>query len=244
MPRFFVTEEDISDGVAAIRGEDAYHIARSLRMAVGESVTVCDGTGREYPAVLTDIHDALCHAACAEGRLGEGEPPMPITLYMGMPKGDKFELVIQKAVELGACRIVPFISERCIMRPKEDKSKERNARYCRIAMEAAKQCGRARVPTVGLPLTFAQMLAEAAGAALPLFCYEAEGTEPLTALAKGRPVPGSVAVVVGSEGGFSPAEAEAARAAGLCLTGLGKRILRCETAPLYALAALSVLYEL
>ena len=169
---------------------------------------------------------------------------MEITLFMGYPKGDKLETVIQKAVELGASTVIPFESSRCIKRPSSEKAEKQNARLTRIAEEAAKQCGRAKLPRVLQPLSYKDAIKEAKKSDLALFCYEGEGALSLKkALALGASAK-SVSVVVGSEGGFSPDEAEAARELGLTLVNLGPRILRCETAPSYALSAISYFFEL
>jgi 16S rRNA (uracil1498-N3)-methyltransferase len=163
---------------------------------------------------------------------------------MAYPKSDKLELIIQKAVELGAARIVPFESSRCIKRPEAEKIEKQTARLARIAEEAAKQCGRARLPIVEEPISFKKMLDEAKSAELSLFCYEGKGTKSLKETLSAGAAPSAISVIVGSEGGFSPDEAEAAREAGLTPVNLGPRILRCETAPMYALSAISYQLEL
>ena len=139
MPRFFVTKNMIQDGFATISGNDAYHIGRSLRMAVGDGIYVSDGEGKEYLAKLTKIRDDECTAEIIS-ESASSEPEMSITLYMAYPKGDKLETVIQKAVELGATRIVPFESSRCIVRMKGEKEGSKSQRRRRIAAEAAKEC--------------------------------------------------------------------------------------------------------
>ena len=248
MPRFFIKNESIEtcDGatVARIYGDDAFHIARSLRMAVGDSITLSDEDGKEYDATLIQIRDEVATVSLGEGRPCQSESPVHITLYMAYPKGDKLETVIQKAVELGATRIVPFESSRCIKRPKADKIEEKTRRLSKIAAEAAKQCGRARLPEVSKPLSFSQMLDEASTAELSLFCYEGEGTRSIRALLSECRTPRTIAVIVGCEGGFSVEEAAQAKGRGLLMTGLGHRILRCETAPDYALSAISYQFEL
>lgn len=244
MPRFFVPTPQFDGKSVRILGDDAFHIARSLRMAVGDTLTVADMHGGEHLCRLLSIHDAECLLEILESREGRSEPPYLLTLYMGYPKGDKLETVIQKAVELGAARIVPFLSSRCIKRPKADGTEKLRLRLNRIAEEAAKQCGRARLPSVSDALPYSLMLSEAASAELPLFCYEGEGTRPLKELIGDRPLPRTVSVVIGCEGGFSLAEAQEARDAGLLLVGLGRRILRCETAPAFILSALSYHFEL
>ncbi len=245
MPRFFVPSSQFdAEGGVRILGEDAYHIARALRMAVGDTLTVADMHGGEHLCRLVSIRDTECVLEILESRAGESEPPFPITLYMAYPKGDKLETVIQKAVELGAARIVPFFSSRCIKRPKADGADKLRERLCRIAKEAAKQCGRTLLPTVGDPISFEAMLAEAGRADLPLFCYEGDGTKSLKEILTKVPRPQSVSVVVGCEGGFSLSEAEAAQNAGLLPTGLGRRILRCETAPAFVLSSICYQFEL
>ena len=244
MPRFFIPTEQCTDSTVRIVGEDARHIARSLRMAVGDTVTVCDGEGRVYECRLSHIRDEEVLGAVENIREGDGEPPYRVTVYMAYPKGDKLETVIQKAVELGASRIVPFVSERCVKLPKADRADAKQKRLSRIAEEAAKQCGRSRLPTVGEPLSFADMLREGVKAPLALFCYEGERAQSLRAVLSGLPCPTAVSVVIGSEGGFSEAEARAAREAGFLSVHLGARILRCETAPSYVLSALSYAYEM
>ena len=225
-------------------GDDAYHIARSLRMAVGDTVTVSDGTGRTYECTLTKIRDDVCECRIISSEASGAESPVRVTLYMAYPKGDKLEVVIQKAVELGAVRIVPFESERCIKRPKAEKLDRQMARLTKIAEEAAKQCGRDILPEVSRPLTFSEMLKSAAQGGLALFCYEGEGERTLKSALEERVDIKEISVIVGCEGGFSEEEAEAARQAGCISVTLGKRILRCETAPSYVLSAISYRFEL
>lgn len=244
MPRFFVKREDISEGVARIYGDDAFHIARSLRMAEGDEVTLCDGGGKELFCRLTRIRDEECLLEVISERESESEPPVHITLFMAYPKGDKLEVVIQKAVELGASRIVPFESSRCIKRPKAEKQEKQTARLRRIAEEAAKQCGRGRLPEVSAPISFEEMLQDASKSTLSLFCYEDEKGLGIKEALESSPLPESISVIVGSEGGFSPEEAEATKKYGIKSVTLGKRILRCETAPSFALSAISYRYEL
>ncbi len=245
MPRFFIDRSQIEDSSLFILGDDARHIARSLRMAVGDEITVCDGSGTEYTATLTKIRDERCDADVSKTELSKCEPKSRITLFMAYPKSDKLETVIQKAVELGAAKIVPFESSRCIKKPKADKAEERTARLNRIAEEAAKQCGRASLPSVSLPISFTDMIKEASEKELPIFCYEGDGTLSLKSILDGfSEAPKSISVVVGCEGGFSPDEAKAAEEAGFKMANLGPRILRCETAPDYCLSALSYKFEL
>lgn len=244
MPRFFIPSQNISEDIIKITGDDAFHIARSLRMAEGDTVTVCDMHGFEHHCRLTKIRDEECECEILDSKKGDNDPPFPITLYMAYPKGDKLELVVQKAVELGASKIVPFESSRCIKKPKAEKQDKQTARLCRIAEEAAKQCGRSSLPVVSAPISFTEMLNQAKTASLPIFCYEGDGGKSLKEILNSAEKPDSISVVVGCEGGFSLEEAERAIAAGLISATLGKRILRCETAPSYALACISYKFEL
>ena len=244
MPRFFVKRDMIFDGKIYIKEGDAHHIARSLRMAEGDEVTVSDGEGKEYACRLTRIRDEECECEILSETEGATESPVEITLCMAYPKGDKLETVIQKAVELGASRILPFESSRCIKRPKAEKIDKQLARLAKIAEEAAKQCGRAKIPEVLSPVGYREMLKIARECELTLFCYEAEDEFSIKNVLKSHARPKSCAAIVGSEGGFSEEEAKLAAEAGAVTVSLGKRILRCETAPDYALTAISYEYEM
>lgn len=244
MARFFVDKEKISENRIVIDGPDAHHIARSLRMAEGDEATVCDNEGGEYRCTLVRIRDEECILEIIETRDSKTEPKVNITLFMAYPKGDKLETVIQKAVELGVSRIIPFESSRCIKRPKAEKIEKQTMRLVRIAEEAAKQCGRAKIPTVTQPMSFSDMLEEANESTLSLLCYENEDGLTIKDIIKGRETPDSVSVIVGSEGGFSAEEAELAKNSGCISVSLGNRILRCETAPSFALSVLSYEFEL
>lgn len=243
MPRFFVSEEAFADGTVTVGGDDAHHISRSLRMAAGEHITVCNGQGREYDCELTQFLPDRVVARVTSEKPSQTEPPYRVTLYQALPKGEKMDSIIQKAVECGVTAIVPFESEHCIARD-GDRTEKHTERRARIALEAAKQCGRGIIPEVRKTVSFGQMLKEAAAVSLPLFCYEGEGTDPLPQALRTETVPDEIAIVVGSEGGFSVREAQAARTAGLHLIGLGARILRTETASGFVLSCLSFRYEL
>ena len=244
MPRFFVPSENFDLDKVKITGDDAFHIARALRMAVGDEITVADMQGNEHLCHLEKIRDEEVDCIILETKAGKTESPLEITLYMGYPKGDKLENVIQKAVELGASRIIPFESSRCVKRPRADKAEKQGARLSRIAEAAAKQCGRAKIPQVLPPISFKEMLSLAAKDTLSLFCYEGDGTESLKSVLESKDMPNSLSIIVGCEGGFSTDEANSAKETGLRLVSLGPRILRCETAPIYVLSAISYYYEL
>ena len=254
LPRFFIGKEQIDElsGLVTITGDDAHHIARSLRMAAGEHVTVCDSQKTEYDCELLHFEDdRVVTARIVSAAPMMTEPPISVTLYQALPKGDKLDTVIQKAVECGVSEITPFESERCIVKVKPDAEEKKTQRRQRISEEASKQCGRSVIPEVKPTVSFDEMLERASQCNIIFFCYEGDGTKPLGRLlpwldefkkAKGE-YP-TVAVVIGSEGGFSLAEVEKARARGFILTGLGRRILRTETAPLFILSSIVCFTEL
>lgn len=251
MPRFFIRQNSIDGDAVCITGDDAHHIARSLRMAVGENITVCDMQGNEYACRITGFdEDTAVYAEITARAHSDTEPPCRITLFQALSKGDKLDTVIQKAVECGVYRIIPFESERCIVRVKEDAEQRKTERRARIASEAAKQSGRSILPEVLPTVSFGEALKLAAQADVALFCYEGDGTEPIGKVLD-RVLPRgtdgecpSISVLIGSEGGFSLKEAQMAREAGMIPTGLGKRILRTETAPVFALSCIICKTEL
>lgn len=250
MPRFFVRRERISDRQISIIGEDAHHIARSLRMACGDEIIVCDMQGVEYTCEISSFdEDREVIATVVDSKPSENEPNVFVTLYQALPKGDKLDTVIQKAVECGASRIVPFQSERCVVKIKDDAEAKKRERRQRIAAEAAKQCGRSVIPEIANSVKFEEALLMAGDSDLILFCYEGDGTLPLGEILKSRfsndvDKPQSISIFIGSEGGFSIKESKLAIDNGAVMTGLGKRILRTETASGFVLACLVCFSEL
>ena len=246
MPRFFVRQERVNDGYISIIGEDAHHIARSLRMAVGDQITVCDMQGNEYTCRISAFdEDREVSAEILESRHSQNEPKIFIRLFQALPKGDKLDTIIQKAVECGVSEIIPFQSERCVVKIKNDAEDRKADRRQRISAEAAKQCGRSVIPEVRASVGFDEAIAMAAESELCLFCYEGDGTLPLCSiLRRYEELPASVSIVIGSEGGFSQNEVAKAVEKGVTLAGLGKRILRTETASGFVLACLVCASEL
>lgn len=248
MPRFFVSKDRIDENERRISivGDDAFHIARSLRMAVGETITVCDGEGMEYTAVLCHIRDAETVCEIVESMPSASEPPYKITVYQALVKGERFDTVIQKSVEFGATALVPFESSRCIVRLKGEREDAKSRRRRRIAAEAAKQSGRGIIPSVAEPVGFSEMLRLASQSELALFCYEKEDAcllGALLSLRKGNP-PSSISIIVGPEGGFSESEVRSARESAIVPVGLGGRILRTESAAAFVLASVATFFEL
>lgn len=239
MPRFFVTAGNIFGGIAYIKGKDAEHI-RVLRLREGETVTVCDGRGTDYVCRVKDVASGETQAEVLSMEPSAGEADVECTVFAAWPKGDKAELIVQKAVELGADKIVFYPCVRCVSRPDTDTALKKRDRLEKIAEEAAKQCGRGILPRVGVSFTFADMLNDAAASDLCLMFYE-EGGQALTKIFGERDKPGSVSIITGPEGGFERSEIEQAEKRGAVTATLGRRILRCETAPQTALTAVMLL---
>ena len=231
--RYFASE--FTETTAALTGPDAHHLGKVMRARPGDEVILCDGAGFDYTAAVAAVTPDRVEFRLLEKRPSEAEPAVEVTLFAGYPKQDKLEFIVQKAVELGAARIVPFFSRFCVAAPKKEDQK--NARYARIAAEAAKQAGRGVIPAVELPLDIKDLPARFSEFDLVLFFYEGGG-QSLRTLVKNQK---RIALITGAEGGFSPEEAEKLVAAGAVPVGLGPRILRCETAPVAGLAAVMTL---
>ena len=234
MPRFFV--EDF-ENCPKISGDDAKHIARSLRMKEGEELTVCDTKGVDYFCTITSISEQEINLKINETKKTDSEPTLEVTLFQCMPKGEKIETVVQKSVELGVYKIVPVISSRCISRPDEKSGEKKVARLNKIAVEAAKQSGRGILPSVENIIDFSTLLKNIKNYDLAICFYELYG-EPLKNIIGTHK---KIAIIIGSEGGFSKEEIEKLQNEGVKIATLGKRILRTETAPLAALTSIMLL---
>lgn len=235
MARFFVNPGDLGENVIVLTGENAQH-AKVLRLKAGEEVLVCDGQGLECRCQVMEASSSQYELQVIERRAASAEASVRVSIYMAFPKADKLEHVIQKATELGACEIVAFPSARCVSRPDDKSLKKKLERWQKIAASAAEQSGRGRIPEVIVLPGFAAALERAAKADKALFFYENEHATTLRmALEEGSFE--TVSLMSGPEGGLEEKEVEQARAAGLSVCTLGKRILRCETAPLCALSA-------
>ena len=236
MTRFFASQEEMSGERILLTGENAQH-AKVLRLKAGETVLVCDGEGQECLCQIssTDPWELLV----TERRASQSEAAVRVSVYMAFPKGDKLEHVIQKATELGAYEIVAFPSARCVSRPDEKSLKKKLERWQKIAASAAEQSGRGRIPQVVALKSFSEALSRACQAEKALMFYEHE--EALTLKTALTGTYHTVSLLTGPEGGVEEGEVSQARAAGMQVCTLGKRILRCETAPLCALSA--VMYD-
>ena len=238
MARFFVSPGELELNMVTLTGENAQH-AKVLRLKVGEEVLLCDGEGRDALCRIASV-GAATEVEVLERREAASEAAVRVSVYMAFPKADKLEHVIQKATELGAYEIVAFPSARCISRPDDKSLRKKLERWQKIAASAAEQSGRGRIPKVRCLNSFKEALQEAAQADKPLMFYENEQAVTLKmALSEGAY--STVSLLTGPEGGLEEKEVDQAREAGLQVCTLGKRILRCETAPLCALSA--VMYD-
>ncbi len=235
MARFFVDAQQMQDNTIFLTGENAQH-AKVLRLKAGEQVLVCDGDGMECVCAVEQVSNQEVDLSVMERRAATSEAAVRVSLYMGFPKSDKLEHVIQKATELGADEIVAFPASRSVSRPDEKSLKKKLERWQKIAASAAEQSGRGRIPEVLVLDSYKAALERAAKADKALMFYENERATTLRmALESGSFE--TVSLMTGPEGGLEEKEVQQALDAGLQVCTLGRRILRCETAPLCALSA-------
>ena len=236
MTRFFVTPEELVCDTLTLTGENAQH-AWVLRLKEGELVCVCDGQGKECLCAVSRISQKAVDLEVKQRQESSSEPCVRVSVYMAFAKSDKLEHVIQKATELGAYEIVAFPSSRCVSRPDEKSLKKKLERWQKIAASAAEQSGRGRIPEVRTASSYAEALRQAAEADKALMFYENEQAVTLK-MALSESAYSSASILTGPEGGLEEREVAQAREAGLQVCTLGRRILRCETAPLCALSAI------
>jgi 16S rRNA (uracil1498-N3)-methyltransferase len=237
MPRFFI--ENISGGFAEITGEDAKHIGFSLRMKTGDPITLCCNAV-DYYCEVTSITPEIVTAKILSSEKCKAEPSVWLTLYQAVPKLDKLEYIIQKAVELGASEIVPVLTKRCVSRPEEKDFAKKLIRYKKISLEAAKQSGRGIVPEIKPLIKLDKALKNMSESDFSFVLYEKGG---IRFSESGVQNAEKVSILIGSEGGFEADEIEAAKQYGVKPLWLGDRILRCETAPLAAISVVMFLTQ-
>lgn len=236
MARFFVPPEALEEKFLVLTGENAQH-AKVLRLKSGDSVTLCDGQGREAQAAVSDCAPGQISLVLCPAQASKSEAAVRASVYMAFPKADKLEHVIQKATELGAYEIVAFPSSRCVSRPDAKSLAKKLERWQKIALSAAEQAGRGRIPEVIALSSYKEALERASQAELPVLFYENERATTFRMALEEKPFR-TASLLTGPEGGLEPEEVAQAQEAGLRVCTLGSRILRCETAPLCALSAL------
>lgn len=232
MSRFFVAPFD--GDTAVISGQDAHHIARVLRMQVGDSLTLCDAHGMDYACEILSVNDGEVSLRVCDRMPSVTEPTTVVTLYQGLPKSEKMEWIIQKCVEIGITRIVPVAMSRCVVKLNGADGEKKQSRWQKIAAGAAEQSGRGIIPEVTAPISFNAMLSALKDEYAVTF-YEGGGVSLSTLVGEHTR---QVSIVIGPEGGFSLDEIEKLRENGAYIATLGKRILRCETAPMVALSVI------
>lgn len=239
MQRFFVTPDQVGEDKIRIQGSDVNHMKNVLRMRPGEEVMVSDGNNRQYRCRVEDYPDGEAVLAILEAGLVDTELPSRIYLFQGLPKQEKMELIVQKAVELGVCQVIPVQTRRCVVKLDAKKAAKKVQRWQQIAESAAKQAGRGYIPAVSEVMTFQEALAFSETLDIRLIPYElADGMEGTRKILDGIRPGQSVGIFIGPEGGFEKEEVGRAVEAGALPITLGKRILRTETA---GIAVLSIL---
>ncbi len=230
MPRFF---KEFFENAPFIEGDDAKHILKSLRMKTGEKLTVSDTKGYDYNCVISGCSADRVELEIIEKTKNNTEPTVFVTLYLCLTKGDKMDTAVRQAVEMGVSRIVPTLSTNCVSRPDDKQIAKKTDRWQKIAEEAAGQSGRGILPKVEDCVTLKSVAQNIKNEDLCLFFYEIGGS-PLEKIDDNIK---HISVIIGPEGGFTKDEAEMLENSGAKVTTLGPRILRAETAPVAAVAA-------
>lgn len=232
MYQFFVKPEQICGNEICITGNDVNHIKNVLRMKIGEEIAVSNGMdNKEYRCEIAEIGEEEIRCQLRFIKEDGLELPSKIYLFQGLPKADKMELIIQKAVELGVYEVIPVATKRAVVKLDEKKAKSKIARWQGISEAAAKQSKRRVIPEIKEVMTFKQAVAYAADMDIKLIPYElADGMQTTKEIIDSIMPGQSVAIFIGPEGGFEEAEIEAATESGIKPITLGKRILRTETA--------------
>lgn len=243
MHRFFISPEAIEGNRIVLKGDAAHQVKDVLRLREGDQITVLDNSGQEFRVTLAEVGRDLVVGEVTGSSAARGEPQTRITLYQALLKGPKFELVLQKATELGVSSFVPVVTDRCVVT--DSISEMKVSRWRKIVTEAAEQSRRGKLPEVFPVVSFAEACRSASNYAL--IPWEEEGSVSIGEIlgkwssrsTSGQPL--SPSIFIGPEGGFAPAEVEMAKRYGILPVTLGPRILRAETAALAAIAV--VLYH-
>lgn len=240
MYRFYIEENQIGQDHIVVTGSDVNHIANVLRMQTGEWVVLCDAKGKDYVCRIESCskEEVLCHIEKVQDTVTELSGK--IYLFQALPKQDKMEWIIQKAVELGVHQVIPVKTKRCVVKLSEEKKiQKKQKRWQEIAQAAAKQSDRGIIPEVKSPMTFAKALEYAKDLSYNLIPYElADGIEESRKIISEAATKDTIGIFIGPEGGFEEEEVKAAMEAGCKSITLGKRILRTETAGMTVMSIL------
>ncbi len=242
LPRFLVAPDAVRDGAATVAGSELTHMRKVLRLRPGARVLLWDGAGAEHEALIRAYDGGAATMTVVRSYRPERESPLAVTLAQAVGKGDKMDWIVEKSTELGVARVAPFFSSHTVPRFGGDKGERRRERWQKVAAAAARQSGRTRIPEIGEPVGVHALLDRDWPCDARLFFREGAASRRLNALCEDLGSLSSVLVMVGPEGGFSEEEAAAAAARGFYTVGLGRRILRTETAAVVAVSAVQLLW--
>lgn len=242
MSRYFVNNTQIVENYIKIIGEDYQHLKKVLRAVNGDIITVCCD-GFDYTAEIHEINSGYITSKIIDKKANVTESDLKVTLYQGLPKADKMELIVQKCIELGVNEIVPVITERCISKINTNTDAQNKvARWQKISQEAAKQCNRGIIPKIGMPIKFSEAIKLASNMDLSIIPYEKESVTSFKKVVAECSTIMTASIFIGPEGGFAEQEIQLADSQGIKKITLGPRILRTETAGMVALSLM--MYEL
>lgn len=247
LQRYFIPEQDWNEDNVIVKGQDAHHLARVMRKNIGDHI-ICNHTkGKAAICEIDKIEKEVVQLHVVEWLEENVELPISVTIAQGLPKGDKLELVLQKGTELGASAFIPFQSKRSVVNWDKRKSEKKIQRFKKIVKEASEQCHRNQIPDVFHPMSMKQLIEESKSADVKIYAYEEEARlekfQSFSTIVKKLKKGQNMLVVIGPEGGFAREEAELFNKNGFIPVRLGPRILRTETAALYALASVSYQFE-
>ncbi len=237
MQKLFIDFEP--NGKVILNEEQSRHISKSLRMKIGDMLTLSCGNGRDYGCIIDAIDSKSVTLSVCYEQANSCEPTVKVKLYQGVPKGDKLEDIIQKCTELGITEIQPVLTHRSVSRPDSKSAKKKQARYQKIALEAAQQSGRGIIPTIG-EMTDLKTAVTKDNSQLKILFYEGGGAPLKEIIDKSIE---TVSIYIGPEGGFEESEVNLIKESGGTVATLSKRILRTQTAPVAALTAIMLLTD-
>ena len=244
MHQFFVEDDQVGKEYITITGSDVNHIKKALRMKRGEKIRVSTSSRRDYYCVISEIGESFIQADIADENAPSTELPSKIYLFQALPKGDRMEYIIQKAVELGVYEIIPVSMKYCVVKLDQKREKTRIARWQAISESAAKQSKRSMIPLVHTVMDFNEAARYASQCDVRIVPYENHSGMASTGIALNKLQPGkSVSVIIGPEGGFAPEEIDALRS-GFDVVSLGKRILRTDTAAISMMSLIMLKLEM
>jgi 16S rRNA (uracil1498-N3)-methyltransferase len=248
MQRYFVSPENWKEDRVFIKGEDAKHIAKVMRMQLGDNIICCNNNDRSSICEILDLGGSTVETQVIKDVESDPELPVSVSIAQGLPKADKLEYIVQKGTELGAFSFFPFSADRSVAKWDDKKSAKKKERLEKIAKEAAEQSHRSKIPEIMNPGSFSDLLKLAEQFNIKIVAYEETAKQQeysgFSSAIKKAGKGDTLLCVIGPEGGLSEKEAKALKEHGFELCGLGPRILRTETASLYILSAISYHFEL